>query len=104
MNALREWLIRKNWIDGDPYKLRTMSIEELCEWIGQWQESSPKYLLGMTELKRRQEQTKRVFGGLALVVAVLGLVAQAYLMYVQWRYPDRWRDPSCATTLSEPGR
>jgi hypothetical protein len=61
----------------DPFELRDMNLMELCNWIELKKTNSGEYLLGMNELKRRQElETKRI-AYIALFISIASLVVSA---------------------------
>jgi hypothetical protein len=69
----------------DPFDLRNKKLEELCDWIGQWNEGSANRLIGMNELKRRQERETRIIAYIALFISVASLfiaALNAFLSYL----------------------
>jgi len=65
----------------DPYGLRKMSLEDLCNWIGDHNDTTSggkaMNFLGQFELKRRMENPNRIRSTIAIIIATLALLASA---------------------------
>ena len=63
----------------DPYGLRKMSLEALCNWIGGWNEitsgGKASNFLGQYELKRRMENPNAIRSWIAIGISAVALCA-----------------------------
>jgi hypothetical protein len=57
----------------DPYQLREMDLLQLCNWIGLKTAGTCDHILGMNELKRRQEEETRRIAYIALFISIASL-------------------------------
>ena len=54
--------------------LRTKTDDELVEWIAGWKEGTFDHVIGMLELKRRQERPNEIRGWIAIFIAALAVI------------------------------
>ena len=52
-------------------ELRAKTDVELAKYIGGWKVGTEKHVLGMMELKRRQERSNAIRGWIAILIAVV---------------------------------
>jgi hypothetical protein len=67
----------------DPYQLRKMTDQELCEWIAGWndQRGIGHRLLGQHELERRFQQPNAIRSWLAIGISVIVLATTIALHF-----------------------
>jgi hypothetical protein len=60
-------------LNEDTHQLRDMNLLQLSNWIGLQTQDSGDHILGMNELKRRQESKTRFIAYIALVISIASL-------------------------------
>ncbi|MDO9229760.1 MAG: hypothetical protein Q7U03_09360 [Syntrophales bacterium] len=60
-------------LNNDPHLLREMDLLQLSNWIGLKTPGTGDHILGMNELKRRQESKTRRIAYIALVISIASL-------------------------------
>jgi hypothetical protein len=60
-------------LEKDPYELRSMDLIKLCDWIAIKPPGSGEHLLGMNELRRRQELESKRIAYIALSISLAAL-------------------------------
>jgi hypothetical protein len=72
----------------DPYKLREKSLEELCKWIGGFNETTSggkaRNILGQHELKRRLERAGAIRSWIAIGISGLALLISDFLISTEF--------------------
>ena len=76
MRRITDIFRRDLWkkLHDDPYLLRDMSLLQLSNWIGLKTPYSCDHILGIYELKRRQESETRRIAYIALVISLVSLI------------------------------
>jgi hypothetical protein len=69
-------------MDQDKYELKKMTKLELLGWIAGWKTTTEQYLVGMEELRHRNESQNRELAWWAIVISSLSLIVAVISLFL----------------------